>query len=92
MTEEQYRNYEKIKNQIAPLKYFLKFCGNRYHERMFGKYPCRLIVKARKFFIELVGMGAISNETYELPKEVQEEIIEVIENYVDRKEKELGEL
>lgn len=92
MTEQQYKEYEKIKQQITPLKSFLTWCGNRYHGKYNGKYPCRLLVNARRIFVELVGIGVISNETYELPKELQEEIIEVIEKYVERKEKELEQI
>lgn len=92
MTEQQYKAYEKISEEIAPLKNFLFWCGNRYRERSVTKYECRLVTKAKELLIGRKGCGGVESREILLPRELQDKIIEVVENYVEEKEKELEQL
>lgn len=94
MTEKQYKEYEKITEEIKPLKDFLFWCGvsDRYKCRSGSNYGCRLITRTKNFLIGRKGYGAIGNTEVCLPAELQKEIVEVVENYVERKEKELEQL
>lgn len=91
MTETQYKSYSAIREEIEPIKDFLTFCGDRYHKKGFPKYPFSLVKIAEKIAVKFLSpvSGA---ETCELPKELRDEIIKVIEDYVTRKEKELEEI
>lgn len=92
MTEKQYKDYEKIRAEIEPLKDFLFWCGNKYHCPSVSNYNCRIITKLKRFLIGRTGYGCIPNEEVELPRVLQLKIIQVIEDYVAEKEKEMEEL
>lgn len=90
MTEQQYKKYTCIKNEIENLKSFLYFCGNIYKAEMVSKsdFSIKLFENIKdKFFLK--GKYAWNDKTYELPKELQKRIVEVIEEYVKEREKEM---
>ncbi len=91
MTEKEYLQYKHIKDEIDELKDFLAWCGNKYHCLGISHYRAKL-KKKRKFLIGRVGCGAIGDTELELPSVLQDRIIEIMENYVDEKQKELDEL
>lgn len=90
MTEKQYKKYTELKKEIEPLKNFLFWCGKKYRCTSVGHYQTRILKK--KFCVGRVGCGCIENTEVKLPDELQDRIIEVIENYVDEKQKELDEI
>ena len=90
MTEKQFDKYKELQEKIEPLKDFLFWCGNKYHCGSVSKYGMRIIKK--KFCIGRVGFGVIKSTEINLPSELQDRIIEVIENYVDEKQKELDKI
>ena len=87
MTNEQFEKYQALKKEIEPIKAFLEWCGKRHRCYGTGKFPMRLIKK--KFCIGRKGMGVIDSTVDEIPIELQDRIIDVIEEYVDEKQKEL---
>ncbi len=92
MTEQQYRNYKIISEELKPIKDFLFWCGEKYKCNSVEKYNCRLITKAKEFLIGRQGYGAMESTEVLLPKELQDRIIEVVEDYVAEKEKELEQI
>ena len=90
MTEIQYKQYKELQGKIEPLKDFLHWCGNKYRYNGVGQYETRILKK--KFCVGRIGYGAINSTEVELPLELQERIIAVIEQYVDEKQKELDEI
>lgn len=97
MTEKQYKEYTEIKKEIDNLKRFLSMCGKKYYNKAFDyRYRIRLLAKKirflakkRSFAVGRVGLGWVNSEEYELPTELQSEIIDVIERYVECREKDL---
>ena len=92
MTEQQYKDYERISKELKPIKDFLFWCGERYKCDSVGKYDCRLITKVKDFLIGRKGNRAIESTEVELSDELQDRIIEVVEDYVAEKEKELEQI
>ena len=90
MTEKQYEKYRELKQEIQPLKSFLFWCGKKYHCATFNHYKMRLI--KNKFHIGRVGCVAIKDMEVKIPLELQDKIIDVIERYVDEKQKELDKI
>ncbi|MGN1138294.1 MAG: hypothetical protein ACI4RM_02515 [Ruminococcus sp.] len=90
MTNEQFNKYQTLKKEIEPIKSFLNWCGKRYRRKGIGQYHMRLIKK--KFCIGRKGIGAIESTIVEIPIELQDRIIDVIEEYFDEKQKELDEI
>lgn len=94
MTTEQFEKYQEISEEIKPVKKFLKYCGRYPHKDLdLGKYRFSLKTlfsknKGVALYREMYGAG-VSDNTYELPEELQDKIIAVVENYVEEKEKEL---
>lgn len=83
MTEKQFNEYKKISEEIKPIKEFLKFCGDKYAHWAGSQYNFALTIK------KPLRNG---NDIYELPWVLQDRIIDVIEQYVDEKQKELDEI
>ena len=90
MTNEQFNKYQALKKEIEPLICFLKWCGKKYKCYGTGQFPIRLIKK--KFCIGRKGIGLLDSTVDEIPIELQDRIIDVIEKYVDEKQKELDEI
>ena len=51
MTKEQYKKYDKILEELQPVKWFLNWCGDRYKDKSVSKYRFRIITKAKQFFL-----------------------------------------
>lgn len=51
MTREQYKKYDKILEELRPVKWFLNWCGDRYKDKSVSKYRFRIITKAKQFFL-----------------------------------------
>lgn len=94
MTEKQFVKYREIQEEIDPIKEFLFWCGNRYHGNGFGKYRFKLATCRKRFVLRRVGLagGVVAGDTFKMPRELQERIIEVVEQYFDEKQKELDEI
>lgn len=90
MTNEQFNKYQTLKEEIKPLIEFLEWCGKRYRHNFIGQYNMRLIKK--KFRIGRKGVGAIEDTIVEIPFELQDRIIDVIEQYIDEKQNELEKI
>ena len=90
MTNEQFEKYQSLKKEIEPIKDFLEWCGKRYRCYGIGRYPMRLIKK--KFCIGRKGSLIMDNTRVEIPIELQDRIIDVIEEYFDEKQKELEKI
>ena len=92
MTKERYEKYAEIKSEVDKIKDFLSWCGQKHRCSGIGQYPTRVI--GRKVFISVgrAGFGPISNTEIVLPQELQEGIINLIEQYVERREKEMEEI
>lgn len=88
MTKEQYKKYDKIQEELRPVKWFLNWCGDRYKDKSVSKYRFRIITKVKQFFLYKDIYFARDKEI-EIPKDLQKRIVEVIEDWVDEKEQEL---
>ena len=96
MKIEQIEQCNKMISVIKSVKDFLAFCGNKYRDPVFHKRPFRLAVffkqnkkgnKKRPLsgfaLVKEDRIGSIAENTFELPWELQQRIIEVAEQYVD---------
>lgn len=93
MTEEQFKKYGEISDEVTKLKKFLMWCGKRYKDNSVSKYPFVIDTKTKKFSLRRIWSAwSVSCNTYEISVELQGRIVETIENYVAEKEKELERL
>lgn len=93
MTKEQHEKYERLSRKIAPVKNFLFWCGDRYHEDAVTKYMFSIKTIGRKFALMARRHWCTAEDnTFELPHDLQQRIVAVIEQYIDEKEKELQEI
>lgn len=89
MTKEQFEKYEQIEDELKPIKIFLSLCGRKYHDKYASNYLSRLrYYKVPKFKIYPKHHTLGESVTFDIPKELHDRIIDVIEQYVDEKEKE----
>lgn len=84
MTDKQYEEYKKAKEELEPVKNFLFWCGER-------GYTARLIPCSKRFWLG-VRFGFVKDEMFKMPKELRERILITIKEYVEEKEKELREI
>lgn len=84
MTDKQYKEYKKAKEELEPVKRFLFWCGER-------GYTARLIPCSKRFWLG-VRFGFVKDEMFKMPKELRERILITIKEYVEEKEKELREI
>lgn len=84
MTDKQYKEYKKAKEELEPVKNFLFWCGER-------GYTARLIPCSKCFLIG-IRFGFVKDEMYKMPKELRERILITVEDYVKEKERELREI
>jgi len=89
MTEDQYKKYDQTIKQLAPIKDFLQWCGNKYRGEGLTKYFFRLKTIGKHFSFERM---CEEENTYTIPYELQQRIVKTIEDYVDEKEKELEQI
>lgn len=93
MTEEQYKKYTKINEEVQTLKNFLSWCGKKYKDKFTGKYQFQIDAKTKKIDLRsMLQFCSIPDNTYEISVELQNRIIETIENYVEEKELELEKI
>lgn len=93
MTKEQFELYKKIENEIEDIKNFLFWCGKRHRGNCVPKFRFNFLTKGKELFIHLNSSLSKSEEnTFNIPIELQERIIEVTENYLDEKEEELRKI
>lgn len=88
MRKQQYEEYTKIKDEVDNLKGFLFWCGKKY--RSCGShFPTRVIGRKVRISVGRKSIGVISATEISLPAELQEAIIDVIEKYVEQREKDM---
>lgn len=93
VTEEQYKKYQKIEKETAPIKDFLEWSGKKYKNKMTSLYRFSIKTFGAKFGLYMHRLFCtIPENEFELPVELQDRIIEVLENYVDEKEQEKAEI
>lgn len=93
MTQEQFNKYQDIEKEIAPIKNFLCWTGKKYKDRMLSNYRFSIKTIGAKFGLYMHRcFCTVPENTFELPTELQDRIIEIIEKYVDEKQKQLDEL
>ena len=93
MTKEQFELYKKIENEIEDIKKFLFWCGKRHHVEYVPKFRFDFLAKGKELFLHMNSSLSKSEEnTFNIPIELQERIIEVVENYLDEKEEELRKI
>lgn len=93
MTKEQFELYKKIENEIEDIRNFLFWCGKRYHGECVSKFRFNFLTKGKELFLHRnSSLCTLEEDTFNIPIELQERIIEVIENYLDEKEEELRKI
>ena len=93
MTNEQYEKYKSLSEELVPVKQFLNFCGDKYHNGCYGWYKFKILTKLKEFFMFAeTNWGSMEERSYRMPKELQQRIVKVIEEYVDEKEEELKKI
>ena len=93
MTEEQYKKYQALTQEIKPVKAFLCWCGDRYRERTIGQYPFSIKVFGNKFSFRAKRYWVSETDnTFDIPFELQSRIVAVVKQYMDEKEKELEDI
>ena len=93
MTEEQYKKYAEIRNEISPIVWFLNWCGDRYASDVGRGTRFELVTKAKNFFLRRrFWARSLEDNTIELPYELQQRIVKVMEDWVEEKEQEMKEL
>lgn len=89
MTKEQYNKYNQIETELKPIKDFLFYCGNKYHEKGAFYSLSKLIIK-RQFRIGT--RKNMEDIEFVVLRDLHNRIIDVIEQYVEEKEKEMQEI
>lgn len=90
MTKEQYELYQEKENEIKRVRDFCFWCGDKHKEIYSSRYFFDLVTKGKDLFLHRKCSGSSEKDnTYEIPKELQERIIKVTEDYLDEKEQEL---
>ena len=93
MTHEKFNEYKKISDEIAGIKLFLQWCGDRYKDKTICKPFFNIIAKGKSFVLhKKYHLWSVEQNSYEIPHELQKRIVKVIEDYVDEREKELERL
>lgn len=99
MTREQYKKYDKIQEELRPVKWFLNWCGDRYKDKSVSKYRFRIITKAKQFFLykDIYFANTTVDTLAELEEEGRDKFDE-LKNYkqlkisVDDTDLELGDI
>lgn len=93
MTKEQFELYSKIENEIEDVRNFCFWCGNKYRNKYVNKKRFNIVTKFKSIFLHRKSHANTKEEnTFYIPTELQERIIEVVENYLDEKEEELRKI
>ena len=96
MTKEQVKKYNDIEKEIQPLRAIMNLCGDKYRIKSLNS-GWRMIMYTAKKLLHLRCNEPNCIEycieySAAIPKELQTEIVAVIENYIERREKEMEEL
>lgn len=86
MTEKQFEEYTEIKKEVDKLKEFLAWCGNKYNPHC-NSYRAKIIGKKKT--ISIAARLLCSNIELQLSTKLQNAIIDVIEQYVEQREKDM---
>lgn len=96
MTKEQIEKYQKIENEIQPLKNLMGWCGGKYKipgTSLLRMYLTKIWMCIPVIYRDKVMLSHIDTHApVVIPKELQTEIVAVIENYIERREKEMEEI
>ena len=93
MTKDQYEKYQKLSEEMEPVKDFLFWCGEKYNGRVVAKHPfsIKMIRKRFSLFVNRYWCNEKDN-TFDIPLDLQNKIIEIMEQYIDEKEREMKEI
>lgn len=93
MTKEQVKKYSEIEDEIQPLKNLMGLCGNKYRDKPLDRmWRMSMYVFCKKVLMFRCNEPFTRQYETILPKELQIEIVAVIENYIERREKEMEKL
>ena len=93
MTKEQFELYSKIEYEIKDVRNFCFWCGNKYRNKYINKNRFNIVTKFKNIFLyKKSHVNTKEENTFNIPIELQERIIEVVENYLDEKEEELRKI
>lgn len=92
MKKEQFEKYIAIKTEVDKIKGFLVWCGKKYKDPLTSHFPIRVIGRKVLISVGRKGLGGLNDTEIQLPWELQQDIIEVIEKYVERREREMEEI
>lgn len=93
MTKEQVKKYREIEDEIRPLKNLMELCGNKYRGRPLDRmWRMSMYVFCKKVLMFRCNEPFTRQCETTFPKELQTEVVTVIENYIERREKEMEEL
>ena len=86
MTDKQYKEYKKAKEELEPVKNFLFWCGEK-------RVPSQTDSLFKMFFASLgIKFGFAKDEIFKMPKELRERVLLTIKDYVEEKETEMGDI
>lgn len=93
MTAQQYKEYSEKLEEIQTIKSFLECgCGCAYN-KFLQRFPFCLIVKERHerklFLFRKWHLASHTENEFEIPSDLQREIIKTMEKWMGEKEKEL---
>ena len=89
MTKDQFEKYQKIEQEIAPVRAFLFWCGDRYKEPTVGEKPFSIKTTFKRFCLRRQFHGCTeSDNLFEIPHDLQCRLVKVMEEYLDEREKE----
>lgn len=96
MKKEQIEKYHKIEDEIQPLKELMGWCGKNYKipgTSLLRMYMTKIWMCIPVIYRDKIMLSHIdAHSPIVIPKELQAEIVAVIENYIERREKEMEEL
>lgn len=95
MTEQKYKEYEKLYNEIRPLKNFLTWCGDEFRCRETHPFAFMFHLHAKSIRLHREKgdgfYGQLISEC-EIPASIQRKIVALVEEYVKQKEEEMRNL
>lgn len=92
MTKEQVKKYYNIEKEIQPLRALMELCGDKYRIKSLDHmWRMFMYTTKKRLHLRTNEPNCIEFSTV-IPKELQTEIVAVIENYIERREKEMEEL
>lgn len=93
MNRKDYEEYRRLDDSLKSVREFANWCGKKYRDRTKNKSGFKLVTKGTKLFIKVRKcIFFYHEETYEIPDELQDWIIDTVECYLDEKEGDLSRL